>query len=141
MSAQPIQGPTDRRRGLLATAALACLILVLSAATAAPAQDLQSQLDAKQAQLDQANEKEGVLSTDIEEVSDQIDQLAGEVATLRNREAIVQERLNRVQAQLVRSRKYLNELRDRLFRSRRVLKHRLVSIYKSDEPDALTVIL
>jgi murein DD-endopeptidase MepM/ murein hydrolase activator NlpD len=122
-------------------AALVCLVAALWLTAGAPAQDLQSQLDSKQQQLQAAKDKEGVLTTDIQEFTDQIDQLTGEVATLRNREALVQERLNRVQARLVRERQYLNVLREKLVRDRRVLKSRLVDIYKSDEPDELTVIL
>jgi murein DD-endopeptidase MepM/ murein hydrolase activator NlpD len=126
---------------MLAAAVVACLVAALVAVSAAQAQDLQSELDSKQSRLDQAESQQGVLSTDIEEFTSQIDQLAGEVATLRNREAIVQEQLDRTEARLDRERKYLNVLRKRLQRSMGVLKARLVDIYKSDEPDALTVIL
>jgi len=140
MSAQPNHPQTGRRRSMLA-ASLACLVAALWLTAGAPAQDLQSQLDSKQQQLQAAKDKEGVLTTDIQEFTDQIDQLTGEVATLRNREALVQERLSRVQARLVRERQYLNVLREKLVRDRRVLKSRLVDIYKSDEPDELTVIL
>jgi len=140
MSTQPTR-TDDRRRGMLAAFVLACLGAVLAIASTAPAQDLQSELDSKESQLEEAQAKEGVLSTDIEEYSADIDQLAGEVAVLRNREAIVQERLDRTEARLDRERGYLNELRERLIRSMRVLRKRLVNIYKSDEPDTLTVIL
>jgi murein DD-endopeptidase MepM/ murein hydrolase activator NlpD len=141
MSAQSTPVHPARSRGVLAAVALACVLGAIAAVASAPAQDLQSQLESKQAQLDAAKEKESVLSSDIQEYSAQIDQLAGEVATLRNREAIVQLRLDRTEARLDRERQYLNVLRERLVRSMRVLKKRLVNIYKSDEPDALTVIL
>jgi peptidoglycan DL-endopeptidase CwlO len=142
MTTQANERATDLRRRMLAVAAFACLgtVLVLTT-TAAPAQDLESQLDAKEAELEATRAKEGVLSTDIEQYTSEINQLAGEVALLRNREAIVQERLVRTEARLDRERKYLNELRERLVRSMRVLRNRLIDIYKSDEPDALTVIL
>ncbi len=127
---------------MLAASVLACLCgglgLVVSGAGA---QSLESQLDSKESQLDSAEAKEGVLSTDIEQYSEEIDVLLGQVATLRNREAIVQAQLDRVEARLDRERQYLNVLRERLVRSMRVLRERLVEIYKSDEPDALTVIL
>jgi murein DD-endopeptidase MepM/ murein hydrolase activator NlpD len=127
---------------MLAAIALACLCAALGlVVSGAGAQSLESQLDTKEAELDQAEAKEGVLSTEIEEYSEEIDVLTGQVATLRNREAIVQEQLDRVEARLDRERKYLNVLRERLVRSMRVLRERLVEIYKSDEPDALTVIL
>jgi murein DD-endopeptidase MepM/ murein hydrolase activator NlpD len=141
MSAQPNTGPSELRRGVLAALAFACLSLGLVVASGAGAQDLQSELDSKEAELEGAKEKKGVLSTEIEQYTAEIDQLLGEVATLRNREAIVQARLDRTQARLDRERAYLEVLRKRLERSIGVLEARLVDIYKSDEPDALTVIL
>lgn len=143
MSAQPKTGPAGRTpgRGVLAVLALACLAAGLLAVSGAGAQDLQSKLDSKRSELEGTEARRGVLSTEIERYSEEIDQLLGEVATLRNREAIVQARLDRTQARLNVERKNLNQLRERLRRSMSVLKERLVEIYKSDEPDALTVIL
>ena len=141
MSTNRAHPPSLRRRGMPALVALACFVAILVATTAAPAQDLQSRLDEKQAELDAAKHQESVLSTTIAGFTDQIDQLTGEVATLRNREALVQAQLEETQARLARERAALNVLRDRFQRSVRILKGRLVAIYKSDEPDALTVIL
>jgi peptidoglycan DL-endopeptidase CwlO len=141
MDPQPNRESTDRRRGMLAVLAFACLGAALMVVSGALAQDLNSKLDSTQSRLDEAEQQEGVLSTDIEKYTAEIDQLTGEVAVLRNREAIVQAELDRVEARLDRERRYLNVLRERLVRSMRVLKERLVEIYKSDEPDALTVIL
>ncbi|MDQ3759887.1 MAG: peptidoglycan DD-metalloendopeptidase family protein [Actinomycetota bacterium] len=104
-------------------------------------QDLESQREAKQAELMEVREKGDVLSTEIAKYSDQIDQLAGEVAILRNREAIVAEELAQTQAQLDFEAARLASLREKLNRSLNLLSRRLVEIYKSDEPDALTVIL
>jgi peptidoglycan DL-endopeptidase CwlO len=132
--------PQRRRVALGLVAALAGAIAV-SPVGGALAQDLQSELDSKRAQLDEAKQEETVLSTDIARYSDRIDQVAGEVATLRNREAIVQEQLDEVKARLRREKHRLEVLKARLNRSLRVLSQRLVAIYKSDEPDALTVIL
>ena len=144
MSAQPNTGQTDRRRGLLATVAFACLGLGLVAVSGAPAQTVES-LEAEQAtaeaELSQQKEKKTVLSSEIEEQTEEIDQLVGEVATLRNREAIVQEKLDRTQARLDREVDQLQRLRKRLELSMDVLAARLVDIYKTDEPDAITVIL
>ena len=105
------------------------------------AQDLEAQKDSKEAELEQVREKGEVLSTEIAAYSDQIDQLAGQVATLRNREAIVAEELAQTQARLEAEAARLDALRERLSRSLKVLSKRLVEIYKSDQPDALTVIL
>jgi murein DD-endopeptidase MepM/ murein hydrolase activator NlpD len=132
--------PKRRRVAVGLAAALACAVAV-SPVGGAIAQDLQSQLDAKRAQLDEANQQEGVLSSEIAHYSERIDQVAGEVAVLRNREAIVQAQLDEVKARLRREKHHLEILEARLGRSLKVLRDRLVAIYRSDEPDALTVIL
>jgi len=121
---------------------LAVVAAVLAiAGGSALAQDLESQRDSKQADLMEVREQGDVLSTEIAEYSDQIDQLAGEVAILRNREAIVAEELAQTEAQLDTEAARLADLRERLGRSLNILSKRLVEIYKSDQPDALTVIL
>ena len=141
MTHRPTQASSRRLRfGLGLLAALACAV-ALSPVGGVAAQDLQSQLDSKRAQLDETRQQEGVLSTEIAHYTDRLNQLAGEVATLRNREAIVQAQLDEVKARLRRERHHLEVLRDRLQRSLRILSERLVAIYRSDEPDALTVIL
>jgi len=114
--------------------------LALASGTAF-AQDLESERSSKQQELEEVRERGEVLSTEISDYSDQIDQLAGEVAILRNREAIVAQELLETEARLVSEKENLDALRERLGRSLRVLSGRLVDIYKSDQPDALTVIL
>jgi len=141
MSTNEEHDPSARSRGMLAAAAVACLAVGLVLVSGAPAQDLQSRLDSKEAQLEEVKQREGVLSTTIERYSDRVEELTGQVATLRNREALVQERLEVVQARLDEAVELLNKLRDRYHRSVDVLEERLVAIYKSDEPDTLTVIL
>ena len=131
----------DARVAVTAITALAASVVVLTLTAGAPAQDLQSQLDSKRAQLEHANSREGVLSSTIQRLGERLDQLRGEVATLRNREAIVQAELNRKEAELKQAKDRLAVLRVRLKRSLKVLKERLVAIYESSRPDALTVIL
>ena len=63
-------------------------------------QDLQSQLEAKQSELDEVQERKGVLTTTISRYGDQIDRLTGEVGAIRNREAAVRARLDAKQAEL-----------------------------------------
>ena len=60
---------------------------------------------------------------------------------LRNREAIVQKQLDKVQAELRADRIRLDQLRHQLNRSLNTLRNRLVDIYRSGQPDLLTVIL
>jgi peptidoglycan DL-endopeptidase CwlO len=122
------------------TLAAGCLVLLIVVA-AASGQDLQSQLSDKQSELNQQEGHKGVLTTQISRYSDQVDQLAGEVAVLRNREAIVERQLREVRARLRREKDRLDQLKGHLHRSLNALRTRLVAIYRSDEPDALTVIL
>jgi murein DD-endopeptidase MepM/ murein hydrolase activator NlpD len=121
--------------------AIATALAVVSLAAVAGAQDLQSQLDAKQAQIEQLKGKKQVLSTDLQRYNEQIDDLAGQVAVLRNREALVVAELRRVQAHLRTAKDRLEVLHRRLHRSLGALRNRLVDIYRSNEPDMLTVIL
>ncbi len=125
----------------LALAAALMLALTLALSGSAGAQDLESKLDSKEAELDRAEDQEGVLSTELARYDDQLDQLAGEVAVLRNREAIVQAELIEVQSRLRFERHHLEVLKQRLTRSLNVLRQRLVAIYRSGEPDVLTVML
>jgi murein DD-endopeptidase MepM/ murein hydrolase activator NlpD len=133
-----------RRTAQAATGVVALLLASVAALVwgpSAPAQSVYDQIAQKQSEIADAHAKEGVLSTTIERYSNRIDRLQGDVATLRNREAKVEEELERVQAELKRDEKRLEELRAHLRRAIRILEERLVSIYKSDEPDVLTVVL
>jgi peptidoglycan DL-endopeptidase CwlO len=134
--------PSDTPRLTPRRAAMLGVVAVLAAAGGtAAAQSLEAERAAKQAELEEVNERGEVLSSEISEYSDQISQLAGEVAILRNREAIVAQQLRETEARLVAEKENLAELRDKLDRSLDILAQRLVDIYKSDQPDALTVIL
>ncbi len=125
----------------LAIAAVTLAVAVLIGAGIAPAQDLQGQLDEKEAELDEQEQQKGVLTGEIAAYSDDISQLEGEMAVLRTREATVLNELEATRSRLRAARDRLAGLRDRYHRSIGVLEQRLVAIYKEDEPDALTVIL
>jgi len=141
----------NRRFTLLALAALLVVVCALTVAGGAPAQSLneiqskidssRARLDDKQSQLQHAKDRAGVLSTTIQKYGDQLDQLRGEVATLQNRIAIVQTQLRKKEAELKEAKARLAELREHLKRSLRILRQRLVAIYESQDPDAMTVIL
>jgi peptidoglycan DL-endopeptidase CwlO len=143
-------GP-NRRSSLLALCATGVVTGVLAVAGGAPAQDIQAiqnkidssraQLGQKQAQLQHAKDRAGVLSTTIQRYGDRVDQLRGEVATLQNQIAIVETQLQKKEAELKEAKARLVELRAHLKRSLRVLQQRLVDIYESNNPDAMTVIL
>jgi murein DD-endopeptidase MepM/ murein hydrolase activator NlpD len=117
---------------------VACALL---GTAAAPAADLESKLDAKQAEIAEAKDKRELLTSEISRYNDQIDQLTGEVAALRNREAAVQVELDEAEAQLEIERDNLRILRKRLARSIEALEERLVDIYKADDPNAISIVL
>ena len=107
----------------------------------AAASDLQTQLSQKRGQLERDRSKQAALSTTLERYSSQIDRLAATVATLRDREAAVQRRLDAKRVELRRAKARLARLEKRLRAALRVLKERLVATYESSQPDVLTVIL
>jgi murein DD-endopeptidase MepM/ murein hydrolase activator NlpD len=132
-----------RLSALIAVLAASAAVLLAGLQLASPAhgQDLQSQLDQKRAQLDQKRQRAGVLSTTIQRYNERISELQGQVATLENRVAIVNAELARKEAELRNDQRQLVIQRAKLKRSLRVLSERLVAIYKSDQPDVVSVIL
>jgi murein DD-endopeptidase MepM/ murein hydrolase activator NlpD len=109
---------------------------------------LKQRIDKKREQLAEVRQKEGVLSTTIQRFSTRIDSLQGEISATRRQLDRAQHSLDRQRDKLLEVRDRLEEARDRLERlrrelatARRVLAERLVEIYKSDSPDALTVVL
>ncbi len=139
---RPDNSPIAHRRfAVLALAAALVLAVALSIAGRAPARDLQEQLDQKKAQLEHAKSREGVLSTTIQRYGDRLDQLQSQVAALRDRVATVQQQLETTKVELKRDKARLELLRAQLKRALKVLRERLVAIYETSEPDAMTVIL
>ena len=142
MEVPPLETRTGPHRGLTAAAVLiAAVVMIFAVAGRAPAADLNTKLDDKQAELDQAKQKKGVLTTEISRYNAQIDQLTGEVAALRTREAAVQQELDKAEAELAAEQHDLRILRERLDRTIEALEDRLVDIYKADEPTAVSVVL
>jgi len=129
-------------------AAVAALCTLLVASPAAPARDLQSKLEAKQAKLDKARERKDVLTTTIARDGRRIDRLTAEVAGIRAREAAVRARLavkqrelDRATAQLDVARGRLERVRLHLRRALTALRERLVAMYEAGSPDLLSVIV
>ena len=136
------------RLALAAFLVAAAALVVLLAASAAPAENLESKLDAKEAKLAKARERSGVLSTTISQLGDRVDRLTTEVAGLRKQEAAVEVRLNSKQAELDRAEAQLNVAKTRLVKMRSHLKRalsalrdRLVAMYQTGTPDVLSVIV
>jgi peptidoglycan DL-endopeptidase CwlO len=127
------------------TLALAAYLMLPLPGLSAP---LPQRIEKKREQISAARHKEGVLSTTIQRFSTRIETLQGEINATQARLERAQRSLDRQQAELLEVRDRLEEARDRLERlrseletARRVLAARLVEIYKSDSPDALTVVL
>jgi peptidoglycan DL-endopeptidase CwlO len=135
----------------LAVLALFALMLMVTwprSSSAASFQAIQASIGEKQAALENARAKEGVLTGAISALSNRIRTMSREIGSLRRREARVQNTLDARRAQLERVRlRYEAEharfirLRRELRRSQGVLAARLVAIYKADQPDMLSVIL
>ncbi|MGH2742157.1 MAG: murein hydrolase activator EnvC family protein [Thermoleophilaceae bacterium] len=127
------------------TLALAAYLLLPLPGLSAP---LPQRIEKKRDQIEDARHKEGVLSTTIQQFSTRIETLQGEISATQSRLERAQRSLDRQRAELLEVRDRLERARDRLERlrseletARRVLAARLVEIYKSDSPDALTVVL
>ena len=121
------------------------------ASTGAPtskASRLQGKIDAKRKAVDQKKGRERVLSSDIAGYSRRIDTLGGEIDTLQARQSRIEAdlagkraELERLQRRLRAERERLQRLRARLVEARTALAARLVTMYKADRPDMVTVVL
>jgi murein DD-endopeptidase MepM/ murein hydrolase activator NlpD len=130
----------------LGVAAAALLVLLFSAA--APAADLESELNAKEAKLSKVREREGVLTSTISRYRERIERLTDEVALLRGQEAEAQARLEAKQAELDSAvaeldvaKKHLAVVRAHLKRALVALRERLVAMYETGTPDILNVLV
>ena len=130
---------TLRRLAPVALAA-AATVLVVGLGTAS-GKTLTERFDETQSKLSDAVSQEGVLSTKISDETETLENLEVEVALLRNREAEVAEELRVKQRELDQAQRRLELLRERLKRSIAILEGRLIEVYKSGEPDYLTVVL
>jgi murein DD-endopeptidase MepM/ murein hydrolase activator NlpD len=129
-------------------AAVAALVVLLLSGGIAPAKDLESKLDAKEAKLSKVREHKGVLTTAISRYRKRIETLTAEVAALRVQEEAVRSRLDAKQteldsamAELDVGKKHLAVVRARLDRALVALRERLVAIYETGTPDLLSVIV
>ncbi len=129
-------------------AAAAALVALLSLSATAPAKDLESELDSKEAKLSKVREREGVLTTTISRYRERIERLTDEVAALRAQEAEVRTRLEAKQAELDSAvaeldvaKKHLAVVRAHLKRALVALRERLVTIYETGTPDILSVLV
>jgi len=137
-----------RRAPAALLAAVAALVAVLALSPAAPAEDLHSELNEKEAKLSKVRERQGVLTTTISAFRTRIERLTDEVAALRTREAEVrvrleakQRELDRAVAELERGKRHLEVVRARLKRALVALRERLIAIYQTGSPDMLSIVV
>jgi len=144
------------RSGTPRMAALASATVLAAAAAMAlvPAAGAQSNAGVR-AEIERTKQKienqQGVaqgLVAKISVLSGRIDGIQGGITKLRQREARAQGRLDAaiarlqtIQARHAEASRRLNDLKDRLSRSRRTLAKRLLTLYQSDRPDLITVVL
>ena len=140
--------PLTRPVAIAFAALLAALCLLAVAAPAAPAEDLSSELESKESQLEETQHRKGVLTTTISRYARQIERLSGEVVSIREQETATRARLAVTQRRLATASDELEVAHDRLARMRshlRValgsLRERLVAIYEQGSPELLDVLI
>lgn len=144
-----------RVRVLLAAVALPLVLWAVLPLASSGQTSKQQELAELQAKIDSARKKIGrkkgterVLSTEIAGYQRRIRSLQGKITTLGSRQAVVEadlaakrSELESLRSDLRSERARLVRLRARLNETRRMLRVRLVEIYKAGKPDLVTVIL
>jgi murein DD-endopeptidase MepM/ murein hydrolase activator NlpD len=122
-----------------------CLLVLATSASAQPGGDKLSNLQRK---VDQATKREGVLTSSIASMEGRIRSLRGSVAKAEARLARLQgevasheQRLNEVRAEYERQSRLLELAQSQYDYAQHQLSRRLVSVYESDRPDSVAVML
>jgi cell wall-associated NlpC family hydrolase len=122
----------------------------LAAVVGQPAsgQSATGKIEQKLDELDRVQSAQGPLEAQIDAMNAQVDQLIGRESDLRQQEAAVEADLAAKQAELDRATAELNQqkqrlaaIRARLQRAIAALEDLLVDIYKSDQPDIVSVVM
>ncbi|MGI8730351.1 MAG: murein hydrolase activator EnvC family protein [Solirubrobacteraceae bacterium] len=144
-----------RVRVLLAAVALPLVLWALLPLSSAGQTSKQQELSDLQQRIDSAREKIGskkgnerALRSEIAGYQGRIDRLEGQIGTLASRQQVIQadldakrSELDEIQADLRKERARLQRLRARIVETHRVLRTRLIEIYKAGKPDLVTVVL
>ena len=140
--------PLIRPTAIAFAALLAALCLLAVAAPAAPAEDLSSELESKEAQLEETQHRKGVLTTTISSYARRIERLSGEVASIREQETTTRARLAATQQKLATANDELEAAHDHLARLRShlrvalgALRERLIAIYEQGSPEMIDVLI
>src|SRR3954469_6004216 len=109
---------------------------------------IEGKIEATRGKIGRKKGTEHVLASDIAAYSRRINRLQSRISTLGRRETVLQTDLDRkraellvIQAKLRAERARLVRLRARLIVARKALARRLLELYRSDEPDLVTVVL
>jgi murein DD-endopeptidase MepM/ murein hydrolase activator NlpD len=132
---------TRSKRLMVALCGALLVCACAMAAGSASGKSLQERLNATQDKLSHVKAHAGVLTTRISHESALLERLTAEVADLRNKEAAAAVELAQKQAELEQAQAQLEHLKKRLREALGILEARLVAIYKSNEPDLITVLL
>lgn len=140
--------PLTRPFVIAFAALLAAVCLVAVDAAPAAAEDLSSELESKESQLEETQQRKGVLTTTISRNARQIERLSGEVATIREQEATTRARLDATERRLATANDELEAAHDHLARLRShlrvalaALRERLVAMYEQGSPELLDVLI
>jgi peptidoglycan hydrolase CwlO-like protein len=148
----PAVSPTSerpRRRGTLAAALAVAVATALAVVVqSAPAQDSGSKLADKVQELHQVTQRQQAVQGSIEEENARINELIARESEIRRHEALLAAELQRKQAELERAtaeldreRAHLRRVRAHLYRATADLEVLLVRIYKTGDPDTISIVL
>jgi murein DD-endopeptidase MepM/ murein hydrolase activator NlpD len=132
---------TGSKRLMLALAGAVAVCAFALWGGSASGQDLQQKLNSTQNKLSHVRAHAGVLTGRISHESAALQRLTSQVAALRNRRAVVAGELRQKQAELDNAQARLASLKKKLRQAIQQLEQRLVAVYKSNEPDLITVLL
>jgi uncharacterized coiled-coil DUF342 family protein len=130
------------------TAGVLFLLALVGASALAIANGRAGAQQSAQEQLHAIETKQSAVAQGIDGLNQQVDSLIGQMSGLKTKQAelakaLVEKRaeLVKANAELAQGEAHLNEVRAQLQRSLVVLRDRLIEIYKSNQPDMISIIL
>jgi septal ring factor EnvC (AmiA/AmiB activator) len=131
---------------LLSTASVIAIAAFAFAVTGTPSRA--ASVDQLSSQLSQQQARQSSLSASVGKISQLIGALDSQITLVQSREAAVRAdlakdrvALKHIEVMLIRERRLIAMLKDRLAFSRRILSRQLLSSYEGDHPDLVSVVL